>query len=90
MKKQKIEKRVLVAIDGSFNAFRAVEYVATIFKEDPAFKISVVYVMPPLPPILYERSEDIDLVDWQQSLLGHKAYDQLWSTNLLLIFPHPP
>ena len=67
MKKQKIEKRVLLAIDGSFNAFRAVEYVATIFKEDPVFKISVVYVTPPLPPILYETSEEQELIDWQSS-----------------------
>jgi len=67
MKKEKIEKRLLVAVDGSLNALKAVEYIGAIFKEDPVLKVSIIYVIPPLPPILYETSEEQELIDWQSS-----------------------
>jgi len=65
MEKQ-VEKRILVGMDGSSYALNAVEYVANLFKKDPTFTMSLIYILPPLPPILLEdKREDADFTNWQ-------------------------
>lgn len=50
-----MEKKILIATDGSLNSERAISYVARLFAGDPELRITLLNVLPPLPPILTER-----------------------------------
>lgn len=50
-----MEKKILIATDGSLNSERAVSYVARLFAGDPELRITLLNILPPLPPILTER-----------------------------------
>ena len=64
---EKIEKRVLLAVDDSTHALKAAEYIARIFKEDEYFNVNLIHVMPPLPPIIFETHDDIEFKRWQMT-----------------------
>ncbi|MDL1969437.1 MAG: universal stress protein [Candidatus Desulfofervidaceae bacterium] len=77
---KRVEKRVLIGIDGSSYALNAVEYAANMFKNDPVFTMSLIYISPPLPPILLENNEeDADFTNWQvnyRSRLERKSQEK--------------
>ncbi|MFH1148311.1 MAG: universal stress protein [Pseudomonadota bacterium] len=50
-----MEKKILVATDGSLNSERAVSYVARLFAGDPELRVTLLNILPPLPPILTDR-----------------------------------
>lgn len=52
----KIEKMIVVPIDGSENALKPLDYINRIFGPKHNLRLSLVYLMPKLPPILIEES----------------------------------
>ena len=55
-----MEKKVLIGVDGSLEALNAVRYVADMFRADPEFTVSLIYVLPALPKVLFEEEEKLD------------------------------
>jgi len=55
-----MEKKVLIGVDGSLEALNAVRYVADMFRADPEFTVSLIYVLPALPEVLFEEEEKLD------------------------------
>ena len=53
---KKIEKTIVVPIDGSENALKSLDYINRIFGPKHNLKISLVYLVPKLPQILVEES----------------------------------
>ncbi|MGD2097102.1 MAG: universal stress protein [Desulfobacterales bacterium] len=51
-----IEKIVVVPVDGSENALKSLDYINRIFGPKHNLRISLVYILPKLPPILVEES----------------------------------
>ena len=50
------EKMVVVPIDGSENALKSLDYINRIFGPQHNLRLSLVYLLPRLPPILVEES----------------------------------
>ncbi|MGB5991239.1 MAG: universal stress protein, partial [Desulfobacterales bacterium] len=55
-----ISKRVVVPIDGSQNALRALDYISLIFGSKYKLKVVLFYLLPSLPQILIEGSTTSD------------------------------
>jgi len=55
-------KTVLVPIDGSQNALRALDYLGLIFGSKYKLKVILFYLLPSLPPILIEESKKSDKI----------------------------
>jgi nucleotide-binding universal stress UspA family protein len=53
---KKLEKRVVVPIDGSENALVSLDYINRIFGPRHSLRLSLVYLLPKLPSILVEES----------------------------------
>ena len=53
---KKMEKRVVVPIDGSENALVSLDYINRIFGPRHSLRLSLVYLLPKLPSILFEES----------------------------------
>lgn len=53
---KKIEKKIVVPIDGSENALKSLDYINRIFGSKHNLKVSLVYFLQQLPPILFEES----------------------------------
>jgi nucleotide-binding universal stress UspA family protein len=51
-----IEKMIVVPIDGSENALKCLDYINRIFGSKHNLRLSMVYLVPKLPPILVEES----------------------------------
>jgi nucleotide-binding universal stress UspA family protein len=51
-----IEKIVVVPVDGSENALKSLDFINRIFGPKHNLRISLVYILPKLPPILVEES----------------------------------
>jgi nucleotide-binding universal stress UspA family protein len=49
-----MEKKLLLAIDGSKNSLLALDYVTHLFQCSPGIRISLFHVLPPIPPIYKE------------------------------------
>jgi nucleotide-binding universal stress UspA family protein len=66
-----MEKKLLLAIDGSKNSLIALDYVSHLFHGCPEIKITLFHVLPPIPPI-YKDGELGDpfvqkhLADWKK------------------------
>ena len=50
----RMAQRILVALDGSEEAWRAVDYVATMFGQVPGVQVMLLHVQPGLPAELQE------------------------------------
>ncbi|HMK66791.1 MAG TPA: universal stress protein, partial [Thermodesulfobacteriota bacterium] len=50
-----MEKKLLLAIDGSKNSLMALDYVTHLFHGCPEVKITLFHVLPPIPPIYKEQ-----------------------------------
>jgi nucleotide-binding universal stress UspA family protein len=50
------QKMIVVPIDGSENALTSLDYINRIFGSKHHFRLSLVYILPKLPPILVEES----------------------------------
>lgn len=64
-----MDKKILLALDGSIHSERSVAYVGRLFGKDSKMWATLLHVLPPLPPILTERKEGYG--DWQ--MLSAKA-----------------
>jgi nucleotide-binding universal stress UspA family protein len=53
---KEIEKMIVVPIDGSENALKSLDYINRILGSKHNLSVSLVYLMPKLPPILVEES----------------------------------
>ena len=53
---KQIEKIIVVPVDGSQNALKSLDYINRIFGIKHHVRLSLVYLMPKLPPILVEES----------------------------------
>jgi nucleotide-binding universal stress UspA family protein len=51
-----MEKKLLLAIDGSKNSLLALDYVTHLFQCGPDIKIVLFHVLPPIPPIYKEEA----------------------------------
>lgn len=51
-----MEKKLLLAIDGSRNSLMALDYVTHLFQGSPEVKIILFHVLPPIPPIYRENA----------------------------------
>ncbi len=51
-----MEKKLLLAIDGSKNSLTALEYVGRLFNDCPETTLVLFHVLPPIPPIYKEES----------------------------------
>ena len=51
-----MEKKLLLAIDGSKNSLTALDYVGRLFKNCPETTLVLFHVLPPIPPIYKEES----------------------------------
>ena len=51
-----IPKMLLAPVDGSSQGLKALDYTGRMFAADAAMKIKLVYVVPPLPPMLVEEA----------------------------------
>ena len=49
------EKMIVVPIDGSENALKSLDYIVRVFGPKHSLRVSLVYLMPKLPPILVEE-----------------------------------
>jgi len=47
-------QKILVALDGSEGAWRAVEYVARTFGQIPGVEVTLFYILPGLPPAFWD------------------------------------
>ena len=54
---KKINKTLVVPIDGSENALKSLDYINRIFGPDHSLNVSMVYLVPKLPQILVEESQ---------------------------------
>lgn len=54
---KKIMKTIVVPIDGSKNALTSLDYINRIFGPKHNLSVSLVYILPKLPPILVEESK---------------------------------
>lgn len=64
-----MDKKILLATDGSVHSERSVAYLGHLLGKDPTFNITLFHVLPSLPPILTEKGEGYG--DWQ--ILSAKA-----------------
>jgi nucleotide-binding universal stress UspA family protein len=53
---KKIKKTIVVPVDGSENALKPMDYINLIFGPKHSLKLSLVYLLPKLPLILFEES----------------------------------
>ena len=53
---KKIDKMIVVPVDGSENALKSLDYVNRIFGSKHNLRLSLVYLLPKLPPILFDKS----------------------------------
>lgn len=53
---KQIEKIIVVPVDGSQNALKSLDYINRIFGIKHHVRLSLIYLMPKLPPILVEES----------------------------------
>jgi nucleotide-binding universal stress UspA family protein len=54
---KKIEKMVVVPIDGSENALKSLDYINRIFGFKHNLRLSLVYLLPQLPPVFFEEGQ---------------------------------
>ena len=54
---KQIEKIIVVPIDGSKNALKSVDFINRIFGPKHQLRLSLVYLLPKLPPIMVEESK---------------------------------
>ncbi|MEW6328364.1 MAG: universal stress protein [Thermodesulfobacteriota bacterium] len=75
-----MDKKVLVATDGSIHSERSIAYIGHLFGKDSQIRVTIFHVLPPLPPVLTEKGEGYG--DWQvlsakaeklQNIHKHKA-----------------
>lgn len=52
-----IKKMIAVPVDGSANALKSLDYLHLIFDDPHNLKVTLLYVLPSLPPILIEESQ---------------------------------
>jgi nucleotide-binding universal stress UspA family protein len=64
-----MDKKILVATDGSIHSERSIAYIGHLFGKDSNIRTTLFYVLPPLPPVLAEKGEGYG--DWQ--VLSQKA-----------------
>jgi len=64
-----MDKKILVATDGSIHSERSIAYIGHLFGKDSSARATLFYVLPPLPPVLTEKGEGYG--DWQ--VLSQKA-----------------
>ena len=64
-----MDKKILVATDGSIHSERSIAYIGHLFGKDSSVRATLFYVLPPLPPVLTEKGEGYG--DWQ--VLSRKA-----------------
>lgn len=64
-----MDKKILMATDGSIHSERSVAYVGHLFGKDSRIRVTLFYVLPSLPPVLTEKGEGYG--DWQ--VLSQKA-----------------
>jgi nucleotide-binding universal stress UspA family protein len=58
------EKMIVVPVDGSENALKSLDYINRIFGPKHNLKLSLVYLLPKLPPILFEETgKNREIVD---------------------------
>lgn len=50
------EKMIVVPVDGSENALKSLDYINRIFGSKHNLKLSLIYLLPKLPPILFEET----------------------------------
>ncbi|MBS0181451.1 MAG: universal stress protein [Nitrospira sp.] len=62
--------RVLVAVDGSDDATRAVKYVGRLLRSTPGVNVTLFHVLNPLPPVLREHGGSEDPV--REEALGRQ------------------
>ncbi len=67
MNGNRIDRKILLATDGSIHSGRSVAYVGHLLAKDPVLKITLFHVLPPLPPLFTEEGYG----DWQ--VLSAKA-----------------
>jgi nucleotide-binding universal stress UspA family protein len=64
-----MDKKILVATDGSIHSERSIAYIGHLFGKDSSIRATLFHVLPPLPPVLTEKGEGYG--DWQ--VLSQKA-----------------
>jgi nucleotide-binding universal stress UspA family protein len=85
--------KLLIPVDGSEGAMRAVKYAADTFKQIPAVKMTLLHILPELPPSMWDdghilteaerRDRDAAIADWEDKEekpwedILHEARDQL-------------
>ncbi len=75
-----MDKKILMATDGSIHSERSVSYIGHLFGKDSGIRVTLFYVLPSLPPVLTEKGAGYG--DWQvlsakaeklQNIHKHKA-----------------
>lgn len=75
-------QRILIALDGSEGAWRAVEYVATAFARAPEVHVTLFHVLPGLPPEFWDLGHVLS--EQEREALGRavaaweRAQEQQW------------
>jgi nucleotide-binding universal stress UspA family protein len=78
---QRLEKLIVVPIDGSENALRSLAYINRLFGPEHSVKVSLVYFLPKLPPILVEEGKKDP--DTMRQLLEIEKKNKLMAERIL-------
>ena len=68
---EELTKKIVIPLDGSKNALKSLDYVEQMFGHEHHLNVSLIYIMPSLPPILID-DKNIDKETYAQMASGDK------------------
>ena len=81
--------KVLIALDSSEGAWRAVDYVAEAFGRTPEMQVTLLHVLSGLPPAFWDDGHILSDPEKEsrQRLVGNWQKDQFWAGMMALMRP---